>query len=182
MRLFVNQIGITFFALVLTMAVARMENDSFKLWVSIFSILFYLCLIYSVMWEAGAANAVPIEAGRMEKDKLFSLKASLFASVPNLVLAFFMLIFFLLGFVASQNWAGGVYGVLHIVAGLFEAMYVGLFATILEGFSGTEQQLVATLLYLFSSLPLVLVSVGAYALGFRNIRLFGKATAPKDKK
>ncbi len=182
MRLFVNQIGITFFALVLTMAVARMENDSFKLWVSIFSILFYLCLIYSVMWEAGAANAVPVEAGRMKRDRLFSLKASLFASVPNLVLAFFMLVFFLLGFAASQSWAGGVYGVLHIIAGLFEAMYVGLFAAILEGFAGTSQQLVACLLYLASSLPMILVSVGAYALGFRNIRLLGKASAPKSKK
>ena len=182
MRLFVNQIGITFFALVLTMAVTRMENDSFKLWVSVFSILFYLCLIYSVMWEAGAANAVPIEAGRMERDRLFSLKASLFASVPNLALALLMLVFFLLGFVASLPWAGGVYGVLHIIAGLFEAMYVGLFAVILEGFSGTAQQLVATVLYLLSSLPLIFVSMGAYALGMRNIRLLGKAYAPKGKK
>ena len=117
----------------------------------------------------------------MEKDKLFSFKAAIFASVPNLALAFLMLVFFLFGFVASLPFAVEVYGVLHIVAGLFEAMYVGLFAAILENFSGTAQQLVATLLYVVSSLPLVLVSMGAYALGIRNIRLFGKASAPKSK-
>jgi hypothetical protein len=182
MRLFVNQIGITFFALVLTMAVSRMENDSFKLWVSVFSILFYLCLIYSVMWEAGAANAVPIEAGRMERDRLFSLKASLFASVPNLALALLMLVFFLLGYVASIHWAGGVYAVLHIVTGLFEAMHAGVFSAILKGLSGVKEQLVACILYLLSSLPMILVSMGAYALGMRNIRLLGKASAPKGKK
>lgn len=182
LRLFVNQIGITFFALVLTMAVARMENDSFKIWVSVFSILFYLCLIYSVMWEAGAANAVPIEAGRMQHDKLFSLKASLWASVPNFALAFLMIVFCLLGVVAKLGWAGGVYGVLHIIAGLFEAMYVGLFAAILGAFSGVTEQLMACLLYVLSSLPMILVSLGAYALGMRNIRLFGKVPNGKGKK
>ncbi len=182
LRLFVNQIGITFFGLVLTMAVARMDNDSFKVWVSIFSIVFYLCLIYSVMWEAGAANAIPIEAGRMEKDRFFSLKASLFASVPNLTLAFFMVVFCLIGVVGGVGWAGGVYGVLHIIAGLFEAMYVGLFAVILEGLSGVGEQIVACVLYVFSSLPMILVSVGAYALGIRNIRLFGKSAGDKNKK
>ena len=182
MRLFVNQIGITFFALVLTMAVSRMENSSFKLWVSIFSILFYLFLIYSVMWEAGAKNIIPIEAGRMERDPLFSLKAALCASVPNLILALLMTLFFVLGFVASLSWAGGVYGVLHIIIALFEAMYVGLFSTILASFSGTQQYLVACILYLLTWIPLTVVSVGAYALGLRNVRLFGKAPAKNDKK
>lgn len=182
LRLFVNQIGMTFFGLVLTMAVARMENPSFKVWVSIFSIVFYLCLVYSVMWEAGAANAIPIEAGRMEKDRFFSLKASLLASFPNLLLAFFMVVFCLIGVVGGVSWAGGVYGVLHIIAGLFEAMYVGVFAAILEGLSGVGEQITACVLYIFSSLPMILVSVGAYALGIRNIRLFGKVSGDKNKK
>lgn len=179
LRLFVNQIGMTFFGLVLTMAVARMDNDSFKMWVSVFSILFYMCLVYSVMWEAGAANAVPIEAGRMQRDPLFSLKAALWASVPNFAIAFLMLVFFLVGIVGGVSWAGGVYGVIHIVAGLFEAMYVGLFAEILGAFSGVTEQLVATLLYILSSVPMILVSVGAYALGIRNISLFGKRVKGK---
>ena len=124
LRLFVNQIGMTFFGLVLTMAVTRMENPSFKVWVSVFSILFYLFLIYSVMWDAGAANAVPIETGRMQHDKLFSLKASLWASVPNFALAFLMVVSCLLGVVGKLGWAGGAYAVFHIIAGLFEAMYL----------------------------------------------------------
>ena len=182
LRLFVNQIGMTFYGLFLTMAVARMENSSFKLWVSVFSILFYLCLIYSVMWEEGAANAVPVEAGRMKKDNLFSLKAALWASVPNLFLAFLLVVFFLIGIVGEVTWAGGAYGIIHIILGLFEAMYVGLFSEILGAFSGAAQQLVASVLYVFSSLPMILVSLGAYALGFRNIRLLGNAAKQRDKK
>ena len=159
-----------------------MENSAFKLWVSVFSILFYLCLIYSVMWEAGAANAVPVEAGRMQRDPFFSIKAALWASVPNFALAFLLVVFFLIGIVGGVTWAGGVYGILHILVGLFEAMYVGLFSKILDAFSGTTEQLVACVLYVFSSVPMILVSVGAYALGYRNIRLLSKASSDKGQK
>ena len=52
-RLFINQIGMTVFGLILTMAVMRSteNNATITVAVSLFSILFYLSLIYNVMWE-----------------------------------------------------------------------------------------------------------------------------------
>lgn len=177
-QLFINQIGMTIFGIVLTMAVnmAAKGESVFLLGVSLFAALFYLALIYNVMWDAGARNIIRIENGRLEKTPFFALKASFFASVPNLFLAFLMLLGFLLGYVFEVPFGALLYGIVHIIAALFEAMYVGCFNVILDRFSdnAVTEYLVATLLYIFSSLPMILVSIGAYELGTRNIYLFGK--------
>ncbi len=183
-QLFVNQIGMTIFALVLTMAVnmAAGGKTAFLLAVSLFAIIFYLSLIYNVMWDAGARDIIRIQNGHMEKTRGFAFKAAFFASVPNLFLALFMLIGFLLGPLGGVPFGDLLYGITHLIAGLFEAVYVGLFTGILNGFEGNYfvQDLVATLLYIFSSLPMILVSAGAYALGTRNIYLFGMRKPKKD--
>ena len=168
LKLFANQIGITFFALVLTMAVIQMKNDSLKVVVSLFSIVFYLCLIYSVMWQAGASDIIAIEHGHRPKISLYPVKVALYASVPNLLLGVLLVITCLLGPYAGLSGASAIFAVLHIIAGLFEAMYVGLFSFIIEPLSGNSYYLVVSLLYVLSSLPLVLMSAAAYALGTRN--------------
>ena len=181
-RLLINQVGMTIFGLVLTMAVMRStgNNPTLTVAVSIFSILFYLCLIYNVMWEEGARNIIRIKAGRMARVRGFSLKSALFASVPNLVLAFLLFVSYFLAFPCGLDFARSIYGILHIVLALFEAMYVGLFSIILDAFPDVAvQSLVACGLYLLSSLPMVLVSMVAYRLGEKNIYLLGK---PKSKK
>lgn len=180
-RLFVNQIGMTVFGLVLTLAVMRAadNNTALTVGVSVFSILFYLFLIYNVMWEKGARDVVRIESGKEEKKPFFALKVSAAASIPNFVLALLLFLFYLLGTAAGLPIGQTLYTVMHIILGLFEAMYVGLFGAIL-GLVETDgtRYLLACILYLLSSLPMILVSVGAYALGMHNIYLFGKK--PKE--
>lgn len=168
LKLFANQIGITFFALVLTMAVIQMENDALKIVVSLFSIVFYLCLIYSVMWQEGATDIIAIEHSKKPKISLYPVKVALYASVPNLILGILLVITCLLGPYAGLSWASGIFAVLHIIAGLFEAMYVGLFSFIIEPLTGNTHYLVVSLLYVFSSLPLILMSAVSYFLGTRN--------------
>lgn len=177
-QLFINQIGMTIFGIVLTMAVnmAAKGKAPFLLGVSLFAVCFYLALIYNVMWDAGAKNIIRIETGRQEKTPFFALRVSFLASVPNLFLALLMLIGFLLGYVWDFPFGVLLYGIVHILVGLFESMYAGCFSVILDAFAdnAVTQYLVATLLYIFSSLPMILVSVAAYELGTRNIYLFGK--------
>ena len=183
-KLFVNQIGMTIFGMILTMAVmkAAEDNPTLHMLVSLFAILFYLCLIYNVMWEAGARNIIRINAGRMPKDRAFALKAAFFASVPNLVLAVFLAISYLLAYPLGVAAFAGVQDAFHLILGIFEAMYLGLFNVILSTCtSDAMKDLWATVLYLASSLPMILVSMGAYALGTRNVHLLGKRE-PKSKK
>ena len=116
----------------------------------------------------------------MKKIPCFSLKAALFASVPNFILAALLFVAYLLAFPFKLAFANSVYAVLHIILALFEAMYVGLFSIILEGFTAVgTQSLVACCLYAASSLPMILVSVIAYRLGEKNVYLFGKRTPKK---
>lgn len=181
-RIFVNQIGMTIFGVILTTAVMRATNNnhSITLLVSLFATLLYLALIYNVMWEEGARNIIRIEAGRMEASPLFPVKAALFASIPNLVLALLLGISCLLMYPLGVEFFRGIYGALHIILALFEAMYLGLFKVILDAFpEPAVQDAMSCLLYFLSSLPMILVAWGAYALGSRNIYIFGKRSSDK---
>lgn len=173
-RLFVNQVGMTIFGLVLSMA--AQSKKAILLWISIFAVCFYLCLIYSVMWEEGAKDAIRVEQGRKRKDFFFPVKAACMASVPNFFAAVLMLFAFLFGYAfASFGWAQSFYAVMHIIVGLFQAMYVGIFSAILAPLAGNTVLYagVGVLLYVVSSFPMILMSAFAYTLGFRNKRIFG---------
>ncbi len=181
-RLLINQVGMTIFGMILTMAVMRSTQNNVTLTVAVsaFSIVFYLCLIYNVMWEEGARNIIRVKAGRMQRTPCFSLKASLWASVPNFVLAALLFVSYLLAFPFGVEVFKSVYGALHIILALFEAMYVGLFSVILDSFPVlATQSLVACGLYALSSLPMILVSMLAYCFGEKNIYIFGKRSPKK---
>ena len=181
-RLFVNQVGMTIFGLVLSMAAQSKKTILF--WISIFAVCFYLCLIYSVMWEEGAKDAIRIEQGRKRKDFLFPLKAAGFAAIPNFFAAFLMLFAFLFGYgFASFGWAQSFYAVMHIIVGLFQAMYVGIFSAILTPLAGNTVLYagIGVVLYAISSLPMILMAIFAYWMGFCNKRVFSFRVPGKKK-
>ena len=89
-RLYINQIGITIFSLVLYTAVGMIEGDismTLKICISVFAMLFYFFLLYYVMWENGAKDAIRIESGRLEPFKMKGFLMGLFANLPNFVVA-----------------------------------------------------------------------------------------------
>ena len=69
-RLIINQLGISIFALVLYIAMASVgENNpslhtGLKIASSVFSVFFYWMLIYAVMWEIGAKDRIKIDTGK----------------------------------------------------------------------------------------------------------------------
>ena len=169
-RLFVNQLGMTMFGIVLMMASSK--NNLVSLCFSIFATLFYLYLIYSVMWEEGAKDLLRIEQGRKTKDSAYPWKISFFANVPNFFIAFLMLIGCLFGyFFASFDAAKSLYVIMRLVVGLFEGMYAGIFSSIVTLLPDTEAVYAASglIFYTLSSLPMMAVSALAYSLGLRNI-------------
>ena len=72
-RLYVNQLGIMIFSMLLYSAVGSFENESLSsglsVFVSIFSVCFYLALIYYSMWEIGAKDKIRIDGNRMDPCK-----------------------------------------------------------------------------------------------------------------
>ena len=63
-KMIVNQIGMIFFGLMLSMATN--QNNSLFLAASIFSVLFYMFLEYTVGWDLGAHDKIKLDGGRIE--------------------------------------------------------------------------------------------------------------------
>ena len=85
-RLYVNQLGIMIFTMLLVFAGG--QNTTLGIIISLFSTVFYLVLIYYVVWEIGAKDKIRIEGGKAEPCKYKGLVMGLWANVPNLVLGY----------------------------------------------------------------------------------------------
>ena len=64
--LFLNQIAIAIFGLVLALAAGMAKNEVLKIVTSSFSIAFFLFLQYGTAWKVGAEDRVSIDLGKMK--------------------------------------------------------------------------------------------------------------------
>ena len=68
--MFLDQIAMTVFGTMLSFA--TLKNEGLLLASSIFSILFYLMLLYTVGWDIGARDKIRIDGGRMKPFPVFN--------------------------------------------------------------------------------------------------------------
>ena len=178
-RLYVNQLGIMIFSMLLYTAVGSFENEklstALSVFVSIFSICFYLVLIYYVVWEIGAKDKIRIDGNRMEPCEKKGLIMGLFANIPNFVLG--ALTTLLLGlFMLTSN--DGVYAgflILNTFTRFHEAMYLGLITEIIPGAgTGIDYGEFFAESVLFTVIPVIspLVTHLAYTLGSKEKKIF----------
>ena len=180
-RLFVIQIGITIFSLLVSPA-ARTVCVSNKLGattsayvqlaIGIFSTAFHLFIVYATMWEVGAKRREAIESGRMPSDTREGLKIALYSQAVNFFLWLLMAVG-LLRLATGNSFLIGMYGVARLIFGLINSMHLGLI-----NFFVTDINYVATtLLSLVFLLPQIVVASLAYAFGTKGWRIT-KATPP----
>lgn len=189
-KIVITQVGMTIFGLVLAMATA--QNDPLFLGTSIFSVLFYLTLLYSYGWETGIKDQIKVAAGRMECRPEKFYKIGLAANAGNFLMAVLALIGFL--FMGAYNtvdpmtlneiiaynhpWAANLYGICNALARFLQAMYLGIVQTVAVAVPFLTDG--NPLLLLFIPLPAVGVLGFSYQLGVngRTLRgLFGIKTA-----
>ena len=91
-KMFLIQIGMTVFGLLLAMA--TVSSKSLLLAGGIFAILFYLYLLYSMVWEAGAKDKIRIEHRNAEPQPWKGFAMSIAANIPNFLLAVLIVISF----------------------------------------------------------------------------------------
>ncbi len=174
-RLFIIQIVMAIFGSVLHIAVFTAASALVPL-ISVFCILFYLFVLYSVTWEYGAKEYLRVSAGRAKQVRLKGLYMILLAEIPNFVLSLMMLI-------SGLANAVGVYFVPHIIESLIASPYFG----VVDAICGDATHMVARGLgYLVATLPAVLTVTFAYFLGVNNRRILpvsrpGNSAAPKRK-
>ncbi len=188
-RLFIIQVGIAIFGFVLSLAVmtAIRERDDrvALLMVSIFSVLFYLFLLYSVSWEIGGKDRLKLDAVHAEFKGSTGFLLATLAEIPNFLFDLLMLIGGIL--VRAGVTVGGsrTFGVGYAPETFLDSMYVGIIRSLLEA-TGLSQDaspsyyLVAALFFLASTLPAILVIGFGYFMGVNEKRII-PAKRPEGK-
>lgn len=178
-KMFVNQIGMTIFGLMLNMATAA--NKTLLVVTSLFSILFYMCLLYSVSWDYGARDKIRVDGGRMTRDVWKGIRLSLVANIPNILLALLAIVgyVFTKDFLANDpKWAVDLYAVCNTVARFLHAMYLGVLVT---AFPAGENQVYSAYPLILTVIPALFTCGFGYFLGLRGNRILGFMAPPRSQ-
>lgn len=174
-RLLLYQFGAAFLGITVSFVTAQ-SNTAVDLLGSIFAITFYLVLIYMVMWEEGAKERIKIDGGRAPYKPLKGLSLSLFANIPNVIIAVMILIGFIFGRKDGPfafSWGTSIYAVFRMIALIWESMFNG----IVRLYSPRNPAIFFIIVF-----PALGVCTLGYFLGLRNRRILGFIPARRSKK
>ena len=182
-KMFVNQFAISIFGFSLTIATtsAHAGSAGFDLLtfiVSIFAVVFYLFLIYTLAWEIGSKDKISVDVGKKPYCPHLGILLSLVANIPNLLLA-------LLYAIAALANSSNMTFVVRLIATLLQGMYFGIITSVSLPISGEYVQLNSLWpTFFLMAVPAMLTSWLAYFLGLKNFRFFsflGNKKAPVDE-
>ncbi len=169
-KVFLTQIVMSFFGTML--AIATLSNPSLLLWSSIFSVVFYLVIIYFSIWEIGAKDKIRIDGGRLRPFPAKGAVIALGGNAPNLLLALLM------GFGALINTKGAqvMSLVCNAIARLLNGAYLGIFKTLqtmLENALPPEAGIMQYIWWWFivMTLPSILTGLFAYFMGSHDYKI-----------
>ncbi len=185
-KMFVNQFAIAIFGTALTFATTHAHSgsdkfDTLTLVVSIFSILFYLFLIYTLTWEIGAKDRISVDMGKKTFNPHLGLLLSAIANIPNIILA---VLYMFADIFNSEN----AKFLFRLFASLLEGMYFGAIATVRLSVGGAWVQLNEfSITFFVIIIPALITCWVAYYLGFKNFRFIAPdpqkaSTKPNIKK
>ncbi len=163
-RQLVNQFGLIIFSLAIMLTVSVMPDDlqdSMAVVASVFSIAFYLFLIFYAMRDTGNKDSVRIETGRLAYDPLYGLKVGFAASVPNYVFALLMLF----GLLFSDTLFAVAITVSNYV---LMPMYSGVLTSLLWAIPTASRSIVATVAFFIVPALAPLASYVGYIYGCRH--------------
>lgn len=159
--LFVKQIAISIFGLVLAIACGRVENETLKIIASVGSIIFYLFLLYAAMWETGSKDRFGINHDKFAENPLTGLYISLIANSLNILLAVLIAV---CNFATEGTVLYTVRALCSVIALFIEGMYTGLLSVHVGGAPLNDYWLS----YFVIIIPSIVVSALAYYFGIKD--------------
>ena len=165
--MFVNQIAISIFGLMLSMATTNAQSSVLSIVVSAFAILFYLFLLYTLVWEIGAKDKIAVDYGKKQYKMMTGLWMSMVANIPNILLA---VAFAICRIFASNAAVAKVGGVISAIANVLQGMYFGMISNI----TLPSGRLMSHMwwAYFIIIIPALATSFLAYFLGHKDFRIF----------
>ncbi len=172
-RFMVIQVGLSIFGLVLTMACHTM-NPSLLLPVSLFSVGFYLFLVYSVAWENGSKDKIRVDAGRLPDRKGKGFSVMLLAQLPYLLLTTLMLIGSILAELGFNAVGSGIFAFPYIIVNFLTSIYLGTMRALFGSF-GTNY-LLSSVVHILLVIPAVVTAGFGYFLGASGAKILAART------
>lgn len=181
-KLLVHQFGLTVFGFLLYSAANVSGNRALVIGFSIFSVVFYLFLIYVLAWEIGSKDKIRIDAGRQKRDVLKGLKADLIAQIPNFLIALLSIIGYLFinksvlsetGQFITPAWAVNMHAICQLLGFYLNAMYLGIFDYL--------DLITNPLSLLMLTVPTLLTCTVGYYFGTKEKYGLFSSTAPKGR-
>lgn len=159
-KLFVSQMALSVFGLVLAIACAKI-GKTMQIVASVGAVAFYLFLIYTSMWEVGSKDKFGVDYGKTKENTLTGLYVGLLANSLNVLLAVFVTLGLLFGNGGILSTVGGLCGSIAI---FIEGMYSG----ILSIHIGEAPLNSFWYPYFLITIPAIVTSAIAYRSGVRG--------------
>lgn len=172
MKLFVNQIAMTIFGLLLS--AAAYTDARINLAAGLLSSVFYLFLLYTAAWEIGAADKIKVDGKRMEYNPFFGLYISILANALNIILAVLVVVFYIVGTGTGIVWALEISAISELVMKFINGMYVSLLSFV-------KEPMLNLILLAATVIPTVTASALGYYSGLKNFKFFRTSQKPRNK-
>lgn len=162
-KMLINQLAISIFGNALALATGATQA-TLRIVTSIFSVLFYLFLIYVMMWDLGAKDTFRFQKGEKGLTRLAGIWMALLASIPNFLLAV------LISLGTAVGALGSVGAVSKMIALFLEGMYTGLLAIPVNGIA--LHSIGGGFIFFLLPLPLIATAGIAYFAGSHDFKIF----------
>lgn len=179
-KLFINHMGMMIFALVVLITSkllsSRIGNDAVFYIMGAVTVLMYFSLIYTAMWERGAADKIKIDGGRATKNLLNGLW---FYLLGNGIFVISSIISLLFSFFVTEepSFANGAFAVFRFISHYYNSMYMPV--TSISGLGAVPKSLI----YVATVLPGAMVSAVSYILGVKGFKcIFPEPKRDKNRK
>ena len=179
-RLIVFQVGIAIFSFFLYTAAGAISSDNttslgIKVGISVFSIVFYLTLIHTMMWEEGAKDKIRVQSGRSKKTAFKGMGIAFCANIFNFVITGIALISMATYMLGGSEWLKTVFGFMNLIFRMLLSMYLGIIQIICNPLAASEDLYFLMQTVCFFAFPVISI-IGAhisYSLGYAERRIFG---------
>ena len=164
-KMFLNQFATAIFGFVLALAAGKAQNPALRNITSAFAVLFYLFLLYTMTWEIGFKDKIPIEKGRKPNRPFTGLWISILANSLNFILAIFIMIASL----SDVPFFSKVGGFCASAAVILEGMFTGLLANRVGDVPLNSHWW----MFFLITIPSMIVCTVAYFFGTKDIKFTG---------